>query len=168
MTILLLGSSIIKRWDNFDIINFDFVNAGSSGLLTKTLRTSNYLKEIIQINEIEDIIFYCGGNDIRKKIETIDILSNIESFIQQLKKIYKSARIIIISIIKSPLAYKENLVQKIKDVNKELKKMAKKLNNVLYLDIGKCLDNPTHFRNDDLHLKLSGYDILNSKLKRLF
>lgn len=168
MKVLLLGSSIIKNWNDIHIADHKIINKGVSGLLTKSLISCNYQNKIFGEKNVTDIIVYCGGNDILSFIHTTDILKNIELFIQELRNKYKYSRIIILSIIKSPIAYKNNLIDRIMYANKNLKKMISNLDNVFYLEIGNKLNNSLFFKKDNLHLNKFGYEMLNTKINLFF
>ena len=168
MKLLLLGSSIIKRWKNCYINNHEIINRGINGLVTKTLISNDYLTNIFKVEKPTHIILYCGGNDLRKNFNSIITFENIKQFIQELQNVYKNAYIIIISIIKSPIMYHENRIEYIKHLNRELKKITKYQNNIFYIDVNRELNNSIYFQKDNLHLNNMGYDILNRKINILF
>lgn len=168
MRILLLGSSIVKQWKSFYIYDNDIINKGISGLLTNSLLSSQYLNEISKVKKPEYILFYCGGNDLRKNIEPHIILNNIIKFIQELQNMFLDSHIIIISIIKSPIMYEKNRIENIDHINKYLKKTSKIKNNLFYIDVNKELDNSIYFKKDMLHINHIGYNRLNIKINNIF
>ena len=117
-SILLLGSSTIKKWKNFTLFlkNEQVIDRGVSGLTTSLLLTNNYFDYIT--NGIKEqpkyIIFYCGINDVFTNVENKEIVNNSKLFLHKLHKTFTKSRIIVISLIKSPRIYKE---KKIEDVN---------------------------------------------------
>jgi lysophospholipase L1-like esterase len=166
MKILLLGSSIIKQWKSFNIYGYEIINKGIPGLLTNSLSSSQYLKEISKVKKPEYIFFYCGGNDLRKNIEPHIVLNNIIKFIQELRNMFFDSRIIIISIIKSPIMYEKNRIENINHINKYLKKITK--NNFFNLDVNDELDKKDYFKKDMLHINNIGYNKLNIKINNIF
>jgi lysophospholipase L1-like esterase len=168
MRILLLGSSIIKQWKSFSIYDNEIINKGISGLLTNSLLSPQYINGISKFKNPEYILFYCGGNDLRKSIEPHIILNNIIKFIQELQNMYLDSYIIIISIIKSPIMYEKNRIENIDHINKYLKKTAKIQNNLFYIDVNNELDNYIYFKKDKLHINNIGYNRLNIKINNIF
>ena len=165
MKILLLGSSIIKQWENIHIHeNNQIINNGINGLLTKTLMSHSYLNDITKVGKPTHIILYCGGNDLRKNIDPKIIFENLLEFIEELQSMYLNSKIIIISIIKSPIMYKKNIIDSIENINNNLKTITKTRNNVYYMNINKELKNSIYFKKDEIHLTNAGYEIMNTKI----
>lgn len=180
-TLLLIGSSIIKKWTNPPLINKKtiVINKGMPRYITKNLLEPIYLKEISLLKESNPkyIIIYIGSNDIRKYCNiNLDVdynllkksINNIILFINILKKIFKKTTIILISIIKSPLMYELNKIKNINYFNKKLYEYSNIEKNILYLDVNKDLDNVIKYFNEDkLHLNKSGYKKMNEIIIKL-
>jgi lysophospholipase L1-like esterase len=174
-TILLLGSSIIKKWTNPPIINKKtiLINKGMSGYITKNLISPEYLKTIFLIKESNPqyIIIYCGSNDIRKYTANnlnIDYnlldesVYNITIFIDILKKMFKKSTIILISVIKSPIMHELNKIKNINYFNKKLLEYSNIKKKIIYININKDLNNKIkYFKEDKLHLNEYGYQKIN-------
>ena len=98
--IILIGSSIIKRWVNFHFFTtLSIINLGISGLMTQDLNVLNLLIQNVLTQNIltqNYIIFYCGCNDIRQDIPDNIIIMNIINF---LNLISNNSIIIVISIL---------------------------------------------------------------------
>ena len=164
--IILIGSSIIKRWVNFHFFTtLSIINLGISGLMTQDLNVLNLLIQNVLTQNIltqNYIIFYCGCNDIRQDIPDNIIIMNIINF---LNLISNNSIIIVISILKFPEKNKKN--KHINYVNKELAKYCKK-NNYIFININKKLSTKD-FIPDNIHLNLDGYNKLNNMLlKKVF
>jgi lysophospholipase L1-like esterase len=180
-TILLIGSSIIKKWTNPPMINKKTIvlNKGMSGYITKDLISPEYLKTIFLIKESNPvyIIIYCGSNDIRKYTSNnldidynlLDIsIYNITIFIDLLKKMFKKSTIILISIIKSPIMYELNKIKNINYFNKKLLEYSNKEKKIIYVDVNKDLNNKIkYFKEDKLHLNEDGYKIMNKIIENI-
>jgi lysophospholipase L1-like esterase len=180
-TILLIGSSIIKKWTNSPMINKKTIvlNKGMSGYITKDLISPEYLKTIFLIKESNPlyIIIYCGSNDIRKYTSNnldidynlLDIsVYNITIFIDLLKKMFKKSTIILISVIKSPIMHELNKIKNINYFNKKLLEYSNIEKKIIYVDVNKNLNNKIkYFKEDKLHLDEDGYKIMNKIIENI-
>ena len=170
-TILLLGSSTIRKWKNFtlQIKNEQIINRGISELTTDSLLSTNYFDYIT--NGIKQqpkyIVFYCGINDVFDNIENKTTNKNIRDFLQELHKIFPSSRIIVISLIKSPKTYKENKIEDVNYINNRMRDFCSiKTPYLHYVNVNKELHSSTtnYFMNDGFHLNEVGYEKINKKI----
>ena len=180
-TILLLGSSIIKKWTNPPMINKKTIvlNKGMSGYITKDLISPEYLKSIFLIKDTNPqyIIIYCGSNDIRKytannlnvDYNLLDIsIYNITIFIDLLRKMFKKSTIILISVIKSPIMHELNKIKNIDYFNKKLLEYSNIKKKIIYVDVNKDLNNKIkYYTEDKLHLNKNGYKIMNKIIENI-
>ena len=180
-TILLFGSSIIKKWTNPPMINKKtiVINKGMAGYITKDLISPEYLKSIFLIKESNPvyIIIYCGSNDIRKYTNNnLDIdylllnesIYNIDLFINMVKKIFKKSSIILISVIKSPIMHELNKIKNINYFNKKLLEYSNIEKKIIYVDVNKDLNNKIkYFKEDKLHLNEDGYEKMNKIIENI-
>lgn len=166
MKVLLLGSSIIKHWKNFttNYTNEEIINMGKSGLVTSNL--PKYLDKIPYINP-EYILFYCGGNDLLRKFDKTNILNNLQSFLDDLLTKFPKSKIIVISLIKSPIMY-NGKINDIDYINNSIRKYSKMFNNIQYVNVNKILSKKEFFMEDGLHLNEIGYEKMNTKIYTFF
>ena len=166
MKILLLGSSIIRKWKNFTIDdeNDEVINMGVSGLVTSNL--PKYMDKIPYINP-EYILFYCGGNDLLRKFDKKNILNNLQSFLDGLLTKFPKSKIIVISLIKSPIMY-NGKINDIDYINNSIRKYSKMFNNIQYVNVNKILSKKEFFMEDGLHINEMGYEKMNNKLHTFF
>jgi lysophospholipase L1-like esterase len=166
--ILLVGSSIIKRWkiENYYNKSVKIINLGINGIFSEKVISKNYIN-MMSIYNPKNIIYYCGGNDIRKEHDLLIDIKNIQFFLLNLKNIYKNnINVIFIAIFKNPknILYNKN----INIVNKSIKIFINdynKYNNIHlnFLDINKYIFDSKYFMEDNIHLNKDGYEILNKK-----
>jgi lysophospholipase L1-like esterase len=154
-TVLLVGSSIISKYKNIMIENYNIINNGVSGLMTSQLNINNN-------DEYDYMIFYCGNNDLKKNINKNEIVSNIEKYIYKFKKQFPNTKIIILSILFSPKNYELNLIDKIRYINNKLKN----IDNIYYLNINRQLSNKKYY-SDGTHFNYMGYKKLNDILSNI-
>ena len=171
MNILLLGASIIKHW-NTNILslidskqNINIINKGIDGLKTIQLLDSNYLINLINLansNSFDYIIFYCGGNDVRKNVELNQIISNLIIFLNFLQDIFPNTRIFYISIFSGDKIFRND----INYVNKQIKKKYINQNKNQIIQI-KGFFNKKFYMSDLIHLNDLGYLKLTHKISNL-
>ena len=171
-TILLIGSSTIRKWKNFtlQIKNDQIINRGISELTTTDLLSTKYTDYIT--NGIKQqpryIIFYCGINDVFDTVyNNKTIVKNTRIFLQELHKIFPSSRIIVISLIKSPKTYKENKIEDVNYINNRMRDFCSiKTPYLHYVNVNRELQSLTtnYFMNDGFHLNELGYEKINKKI----
>jgi lysophospholipase L1-like esterase len=180
-SILLLGSSIIKKWNNpLHLLKMIIINKGISRLVTRNLLSKKYLSKLYLRKHPKYIVIYIGGNDMQYTNDKLDIdnvyldksLNNISVFINILQKMFNNSKIIFISVIKSPYMYENNKIKNINYFNKKLSKICKLEKNVIYVNVNRYLDNKMIFYDDKIHLNEHGYAIMDkcisSKINYLF
>lgn len=174
-SILLLGSSIIKKWNNpLHLLKkkMIIINKGISRLVTKNLLSKKYLNKLHLNKNPKYILIYIGGNDMQYTNDKLDIdnvyldksLNNVSVFINILRKMFNNSKIIFISVIKSPYMYENNKIKNINYFNKKLSKICKLEKNVIYVNVNRYLDNKMIFYDDKIHLNEHGYAIMDNKI----
>jgi len=170
-TILLLGSSTIKKWKNFTMNSHheDIINKGISSLTTSYLLTNEYMEYICKNIEANPkyIIFYCGINDIFDNVENKQIVNNILLFLNKIHTIFTKSRIIVISLIKSPKVYKEKKLEHVNYINNKIREYCASISpRISYINVNKELytSNGSYFTKDDFHVNEFGYKKMNKKL----
>lgn len=175
-TILLIGSSTIRKWKNFtlDIKNEQIINRGISELTTTDLLSTKYTDYITNgiTRSPKYIVFYCGINDVFDTVynnKTINktIIKNIRDFLQELHKIFPTTRIIVISLIKSPKAYNKSKTEDINYINNRMRDFCSiKTPYLQYVNVNRELQSLTtnYFMNDGFHLNELGYEKMNEKI----
>ena len=81
--ILLVGSSIIKKWIDLHIKKAKIINLGMNGYLTSNMINKEYL-EIVYKYKQKNIIYYAGGNDVKKYIDSDTIYQNMILFYKKI------------------------------------------------------------------------------------
>lgn len=171
-TILLIGSSTIKKWKDFTLHlkNEQCINRGISQLTTESLLSNKYIDHIT--NGIKQqpryIIFYCGINDVFDTVyNNKTTVKNIRIFLQELHKIFPNSRIIVISLIKSPKTYNESKTEDINHINNRLRDFCSiKTPYLHYVNVNRELQSSTtnYFMNDGFHTNELGNEKMNKKI----
>jgi len=162
MKLLLLGSSIIKKWKNFttNYTNEEVINMGKSGLTSPNL--PKYLEKIPNIHP-EYVLFYCGGNDLLHNVNKNDIVNNMQSCLDSLVVKFPKSKIIVISLIKSPIMY-NGKIKELDYINNSIRKYSKMFHNIQYVNVNRILCDKDFFMEDGLHLNTIGYEKMNTKI----
>lgn len=171
-TILLIGSSTIRKWKNFTlhIKNEQIINRGISELTTTDLLSTKYTDYITSgiKQQPKYIVFYCGINDVFDPVyNNKTIIKNTRIFLQELHKIFPSSRIIVISLIKSPKTYKESKIEDVNYINNRMRNFCSiKTHYLHYVNVNRELQSSTtnYFMNDGFHLNELGYEKINKKI----
>jgi len=162
--ILFVGSSIIKKWTNLYIKKAKIINLGMNGYLTSNMISNEYLQMVYKYNP-KNIIYYAGGNDVKKYINSQIIYQNMIMFYNKINNNFTN--FIFISIIKSPKKrlFPEQIIE-IDYVNNLIKKFCDK-HNIKYININKELKNKKYYEEDLNHLTEEGYNKINRKIVSL-
>ena len=171
-TILLIGSSTIRKWNNFTlhIKNEQIINRGISELTTPDLLSTKYTYYITSgiKQQPKYIVFYCGINDVFDTVyNNKTIIKTTRVFLQELHKIFPSSKIIVISLIKSPKTYNANKTEDINYINNRIRDFCSiKTPYLHYVNVNRELQSLTtnYFMNDGFHLNEIGYEKLNKKI----
>jgi lysophospholipase L1-like esterase len=170
-TILLVGSSTIKKWNNFTFYlkNEQIINRGISELTTSDLLSTKYIDYITSgiTRNPKYIVFYCGINDVFDNIDNKKTVKNTRVFLKELHKIFPTTRIIVISLIKSPKTYNEYKIEDVNYINNRVRDFCSiKTPYLHYVNVNKELQSLTtnYFTNDGFHLNELGYEKINKKI----
>jgi lysophospholipase L1-like esterase len=131
------------------------------GYLTSNMISNEYLKAVYKYNP-KNIIYYAGGNDIKKYIDSNIIYQYMVLFYEKMNNNF--INFIFISIIKSPKKrlFPEQIIE-IDYVNTLIKKFCSK-NNIKYINVNKELKNKKYYEEDNNHLTEEGYNKINKKI----
>jgi len=165
MKVILFGSSIITNWRSFTLKNDDeeIFNKGISGLHTKELLSNKIADFLFTQTPPNYLIFYCGTNDIVSNVNPLEIIYNLQKFLQKLTSLFQNTTIIVLSLLKSPKLIEFGKTNQIDFINTSLRKLSKQHNNLTFININLLLDENC-FLKDGLHLSRSGYRKINNKI----
>jgi lysophospholipase L1-like esterase len=170
-TILLVGSSTIRKWNSFTlhIKNEQIINRGISELTTTDLLSSKYFDYITSgiTRKPKYVVFYCGINDVFDNMENKTIIKNTRIFLQELHKIFPTSKIIVISLIKSSKTYNANKTEDVDYINNRIRDYCSiKTPYLHYVNVNRELQSLTtnYFMNDGFHLNEIGYEKMNKKI----
>jgi len=161
--VVFTGSSSVRMWKDvqerfpeYNVVNNGFGGSHFSDLLY-------YYDELI-IKQMPDYLFiYEGDNDVAGDKKTSRIKKDAKLLAKKLNRDLPSTKVIFIS--PKPSVKRWHLKKEYERINKKLKKLCKKTDNMEYADVWKAmLDNngtvyTDIFLEDELHMNKKGYDI---------
>ena len=176
MTLLLIGSSILKNWRLLSKIykNNNILINNAVGGSTTEYQLLNFNKLIIPYNP-SIIIWYCGSNDINNNINIYTIILNTIKWLNKVILLYPHCKILLLSIIKSPQKLIDGHINTINFINDFLENVIRNYfikYNISFIDINTYLFDNTNkviidfYKKDNLHLKNSAYKILTPCIVR--
>lgn len=159
---LFVGSSSIRLWKNSTTLvpNSTSLNRGFGGATIAEL--NHYYPRIVQKYHPNNVIFYCGENDLAHNLASVDsVFSDFQKFATRLKKDNPNVKLFYLSIKNSPsrMAY----ATKFEEMNSKVKNWGQNDSNFIYIDFNTPLNNvhglpdSSLFRKDMLHLNDTGY-----------
>lgn len=166
--ILFLGSSSIVGWDLERCFpDRRAINRGFGG--SQIVDSIQFTDRIVLPYRPRIIVFYAGDNDIAHGKSPDQVLADYKQFVKKVHAELPKTRIIFIAI--KPSISRWNLVDKMREANAKIRKVAEKDARLIYLDIDKPMlgkdgkPRPEIFKSDGLHLNDKGYDLWSDLLR---
>lgn len=169
--VLFVGSSSINMWDNIyqDMHPLKIIRRSYGGAAIRDM-IYNY-NTIARGYRPKSIVLYVE-NDLTGSKEDITVGETYDFFrifINRLKRDYPGVPVFVLSFKPSPARIK--MLSKQKAINLLLEEYAEKEVQVSYVDVASCMYNREGeirtdiFRDDNLHLNQTGYDLWTAILK---
>ena len=169
--VLLVGSSIFKRWTNTvsDLAPFPVTNRAFGG--SQTSHQLMFFDQVVTPCHPQLIVWYCGSNDIKGKKDAESILGRTEEWISRVKQIDPAMEILLVSVIRAPQKHRDAQIDVVDAVNRGYEEIARTKEGVFYVDVNPALKSLTGesrgdlYVEDGLHLNVEGYRQMNTLLK---
>ena len=169
-TIVFTGSSSIRKWDNLQesFPNHQVLNTGFGGSQASDLLY--YLDTLVLRYNPTKVFIYEGDNDISAKKRPREIIGTTKSIIAKLKARNPDVKIVLISA--KPSISRWNLRGKYRRLNRKFKRLSKKDEALLFVDVWNPMLNERKlkkdiFISDGLHMNPKGYDIWFNAMQHL-
>jgi lysophospholipase L1-like esterase len=169
--IVLYGSSTFRFWKTAEtdcaLGNLKIVNRGFGG--SQTVDALRYFERVIVPHRPKYLFFYEGDNDINAGKSVDSVFQDMAIFVKKVRTQLPETRLVLFSIKPSPSRLA--LLDKQRQLNKRLKRLARRTKNIYYLDTATpMLDasdkpNPDLFIKDMLHMKPEGYVLWAQKVQ---
>lgn len=169
--VLLVGSSIFKRWTNAvsDLAPLPVANRAFGG--SQTSHQLMFFDQVVPPCRPGLIVWYCGSNDIKGKKDAESILGRTEEWISRVKQIDPATEILFVSVIRAPQKHRDSQIVVVDAVNHGYEKIARSKEGVFYVDVNPALQTLAGkprvelYVEDGLHLNREGYHQMNTLLK---
>jgi hypothetical protein len=169
--VLLVGSSIFKRWTNAvsDLAPFPVTNRAFGG--SQTSHQLMFFDQVVSPCRPRLIVWYCGSNDIKGKKDPQSVLKRTEEWLDKVKKLDPSTQVLLVSIHRCPQKRKDGQLEGVDAVNRGYEELSQRREGVFYVDVNPSLESVTGkskaelYLEDGLHLNPSGYEKMATLVK---
>ena len=169
--VLLIGSSIFKRWTNavIDLAPLPVVNRAFGG--SQTSHQLMFFDQVVPPCRPGLIVWYCGSNDIKGKKDAESILGRTGEWMNNVKQMDPTTGILLISVIRAPQKHRDAQIDVVDAVNRGYEEIARTKEGVFYVDVNPALQNSAGesrgelYVEDGLHLNVEGYHHMTALLK---
>ena len=169
--ILMVGSSIFHNWQScsHDLAPLPVINRAFGG--SRTADQLFFFSQIVPSSRASHVVWYCGSNDLLAKGTPESILKNTKEWLGRTRAALPQARILLVSVIRSPDKREAGLLAQVDEVNRGVLQLAGSVPGVSYVDVNPALETPSGdpvtecYVKDKLHLTPEGYRRLTSVLR---
>jgi len=169
--VLLVGSSIFKRWTTavHDLAPLPVTNRAFGG--SQTSHQLMFFDQVVPPCHPGLIVWYCGSNDIKGNKEPSAVLKRTEEWLAKVVHSDPSARVLLVSVIRSPQKRRDGQSEAVDAVNRGYEEFSRKREGVFYVDVNPALQTPAGeakaelYVEDGLHLNIEGYQQMTTLLK---
>ena len=170
--VLLVGSSIFKRWTNAatDLAPLPVTNRAFGG--SQTSHQLMFFEQVVPPCRPDLIVWYCGSNDVKGGKEPGTVLDRTREWIGKVHAAVPRAGILLVSVMDSPQKRRDGQSAAVREVNRGLREMAgKKGERIFYVEVNPALEDgsgaarPDLYVEDGLHLNADGYRELTRILR---
>jgi hypothetical protein len=169
--VLLVGSSIFKRWTNAvsDLAPLPVTNRAFGG--SQIFHQLIFFDQVVPPCHPGLIVWYCGSNDIKGKKEPAAVLKRTEEWLAKVVHSDPLARVLLVSVIRSPQKRRDGQLEAVDAVNRGYEEFSKKKERVFYVDVNPALETPVGeskaelYVEDGLHLNIEGYQQMTTLLR---
>jgi GDSL-like Lipase/Acylhydrolase family len=169
--ILLVGSSIFRKWTNCVemLAPLPVRNNAFGGSQTKDQLF--YFDQIVPASRAALVVWYCGSNDVNGKKSPEYILANTKQWVEMTRAALPGAHIVLVSVIRAPQKRRDGYLATVDAANQALRELAAAVPNVTYVDVNPALEDAQGepvmacYVADQLHLTQEGYRRMTTVLK---
>jgi len=167
--ILFIGSSTIRMWKTLaqDFPDRDVLNRGFGG--SEMADSTHFIPRIVYPYAPRQIFVRAGGNDIHAGRPPDEVAGDFAAFVRKVREQLPNTEIVYITFNPAPSRWSEN--DKLKTLNAMVRKMARRMPHVKYLDaydISLTPDGQARqelFLADKLHFNAEGYKLLIERVR---
>lgn len=170
--VLLVGSSIFKRWTNAatDLAPLPVTNRAFGG--SQTSHQLMFFDQVVPPCRPDLIVWYCGSNDVKSGKEPGIVLDRTREWIGKVQAILPGAAILMVSVMDSPQKRRDGQSAAVREVNRLLREMTgQKEERLFYVEVNPAFEDGAGaaradlYLEDGLHLNADGYRELTRILR---
>ena len=169
--ILLIGSSIFRKWTNFAeaLAPLPVTNSAFGGSQTKDQLF--FFDRLVPSSRAALVVWYCGSNDVKGNKPPSEIVARTKEWIALTQKALPSSRILLVSVVNAPQKRRDGQSAAVNEVNQGLSHLAETEKGVSYIDVNPALEASDRaplgacYVEDQLHFTPEGYERMAAVLK---
>ena len=169
--VLLVGSSIFKRWTNAatDLTPLPVTNRAFGG--SQTSHQLMFFDQVVPPARPDLVVWYCGSNDVKGGKGAAGILARTQEWIGKVHAALPGAGILLVSVMDSPQKRRDGQSATVREVNRGLAGLAEKKERVFYVEVNPAMEKADgsaradFYVEDGLHLNPDGYRALTGVLR---
>ncbi len=169
--ILLIGSSIFRKWTSFAeaLAPLPVANRAFGG--SQTTDQLFFFDRLVPSSQAALIVWYCGSNDVKGNKPPAEIVARTKEWIALTQKALPSSRILLVSVVNAPQKRRDGQSAAVNEVNQGLSHLAETEKGVSYVDVNPALEASggdalaACYVEDQLHFTPEGYERMAAVLK---
>ena len=160
--VLLVGSSIFKRWTNSvtDLAPLPVTNRAFGGSQTSH-----------QLMFFDLVVWYCGSNDVKGGKDAGSVLARTREWISKVQATLPGAGILLVAVMNSPQKRRDGQGDAVLEVNRGLAGLVDPKARISFVEVNPVFETPEGkaredlYLEDGLHLNGEGYRALTGVLR---
>lgn len=169
--VLLVGSSIFKRWTNAvaDLAPLPVTNRAFGG--SQTSHQLMFFEQVVPPCRPDLVVWYCGSNDVKGGKDPAMVLTRTREWIGKVQAALPGSGVLLVSVMNSPQKRRDGQAEGVLAVNRGLREMAAEGKRVFFVEINPGFEGPDGsaradlYLEDGLHLNVDGYRELTRLLR---
>lgn len=162
--IIFVGSSIFAQWQGLpeQLGGRPVENRAVGG--STTADQVAWVEEVVLRHNPAVVVYYCGSNDLKRGVSTVEAFLNFERFASSLRQSLPDTRLVVVAVIRAP--DRRAWWSRVDDYNQRLAAGCASNPNSTFVDINPAFVDdsgepvPCLFQEDELHLLPAGYQAM--------
>ena len=169
--VLLVGSSIFKRWTNsvMDLAPLPVTNRAFGG--SQTSHQLMFFDQVVPPCRPDLVVWYCGSNDVKGGQDAVSVLARTREWIAKVQATLPGAGILLVAVMNSPQKRRDGQGDAVLEVNRGLAGLVDPKARIFFVEVNPVFETPEGkaredlYLEDGLHLNGEGYRALTGVLR---